>query len=198
MIKKLLFIFLSISVAFICSNICLAFDYYYIDDNTPPANISIRAGSFLRVVNVRELSTFIADIGDECEFLNKYDMFINEYLAIPENSKLYGVIEDVREPVQGNNAAMKIRITRIETPDERVYYPNAVVQGTNGDYFGGDMTNPAYYKKTPHYIHGFTSGAKGVLQFTPLNIYEYGKHTRIVPGAELHVIFLEDLPIFHS
>ena len=54
------------------------------------------------------------------------------------------------------------------------------------------MIQVAYYKKTPHYIEGW---GYGILQLTPINIYEQGKHAQIKPGAELLVIFHKDLKI---
>ena len=52
----------------------VTFDEYYPDDEKPNKPLYIRQGSFIRVVNLREINSFIADIGDECEFINKYDL----------------------------------------------------------------------------------------------------------------------------
>ena len=171
----------------------VTFDEYYTDDEKPNKPLYIRQGTFIRVVNLREINTFIADVGDECEFVNKYDMFIDEYLALPRNSKVYGVVEDIKEPVQGKNASIKIKVNKIITPyGDKILYPNAHIYAQNDNYIGGEKTNLAYYKKSPHYIEGWGGG---VIQLTPLNIYEQGKHAQIKPGAELIVVFHKDLKI---
>ena len=189
--KKILL--LIIFILFSLPTFGVTFDAYYPDDEKPNKPLYIRGGTFIRVVNVRDINSFTADIGDECEFINKYDMFIDEYLVIPQNSKVYGVIEDVREPVQGTNGAIKIKIDRIVTPyGDKTFYPDAHIYTTSDNYIGGEQTKPAYYKKTPHYIEGW---GYGILQLAPINIYEQGKHAEIKPGAELLVIFHKDLKI---
>ena len=172
----------------------VTFDEYYPEDIKPSKNLTVRKGSYIKVVNLRGINTFTYDIGDECEFINTNDMFIDEYLVLPRNSKVYGVVEDIREPVQGTNSAIKIKINKIVTPyQDKTFYPKAHIYSKNNMYIGGEQTNPAYYKKSPHYIEGWGSG---VLQLTPLNIYEFGKHTNIKPGTELYALLEEDLKIY--
>ncbi|MBQ2645011.1 hypothetical protein IJG14_05515 [bacterium] len=172
----------------------VTFDTYYPpQDERPKESIILKAGTFLKVMNLRDINTFTGDIGDECEFVNVTDMFIGEFLIIPKSSHIYGTIEDIREPVQGNNAAIKIKIEKIVTPDEdKTYYVNGYIEGDSNFYIGGEQTAPAYYKTTAHYTEGWGGG---ILQMTPLNIYEFGKHTQIKAGQEVRVILVNDLKI---
>lgn len=173
----------------------VTFDRYYPTENIPSQGVVISAGNFLRVVNLRDINTFANDIGDECEFINITDMFIGDVLAIPKNSHIYGVIEDIREPVQGNNAAIKIKVDKLITADgDKTYFLEGHIFGANDNYIGGELTAPAFYKTTPHYIEGWSD--IGILQLTPLNIYGYGKHTQIKAGDEVFVILERDLKIY--
>ena len=168
-------------------------EYYPPQDEYPTQSIVLKAGTMLKVMSLRNINTFTGDIGDDCEFINVADMFVGEYRILPKNSHVYGTIEDIREPVQGNNASMKIKINKIVTPDlDTTFYVDAYVEGASDFYIGGEQTNPAYYKATPHYTQGWGGG---ILQMTPLNIYGYGKHTQINAGQEVFVILVKDLKI---
>ena len=118
-------------------------------------------------------------------------MYVYETNAIPENTKIYGEIEDVLEPVQGRDGAIKISIHKMITPDRKVYKVKGHIYSDNDNYVGGKQTTATYYRKVPHYIEGF----KPILQAAPLDILEMGKHTIIKPGAELFVILEENVTL---
>ncbi len=171
----------------------VTFDQYYPTEQLPESGITLKKGTMLKVVNLRDINTFSNDIGDECEFMNVADMFIGEYLVLARNTHIYGAVEDIREPVQGNNAAIKIKIDKIVTPEgDNTYFVNGYIYSPTDNYIGGEQTAPAYYKTTPHYNQGWGGG---ILHLTPLNIYGYGKHTQIKAGTEVFVILQQDLKI---
>ncbi|MBQ9244852.1 hypothetical protein IJ182_01140 [bacterium] len=149
----------------------------------------LRAGTFIRVMTLDEFSTLTADIDDEVKFINVQDMYVYETNAVPEGTIFYGEIEDVREPVQGKDGALKILINKMITPDKKVYKLKAYIYGEDDNYIGGRNTEPMYYHKTPHYTQGF----RPMLHVVPLNIHEMGKHTVVKPGAELFVILENDV-----
>ena len=155
------------------------------DENTA----KVRAGTFVKVMTRDEFSTLTADIGDEVTFVNTQDMFVYETNAIPENTIFYGEIEDLREPVEGKDGAIKIHIYKMITPDKKVYRLSGYIYNENDNYIGGRNTEPVYYHRVPHYIKGL----KPMLQAAPLNIYEMGKHTIVKSGAELFVILEKDI-----
>lgn len=172
----------------------VTFDGYYPDNERETQTLIMRKGTIIRVMNMRDINTFSNDIGDDCEFINVVDMFLDEYLALPRNSHIYGTIEDIREPVQGNNAAIKIKVHKIVTADgDNTFFIEGHIFGPNNNYLGGEETKPAYYKTTPHYIEGWGGG---ILQLSPLNIYEFGKHKQIKAGEEIFVILDKDLKIY--
>ena len=149
----------------------------------------IRSGTFIKVMTLNEFSTLTADTDDEVKFINTQDMYVYETNAIPEGTIFYGEIEDVKEPVEGKDGALKIAIKKMITPDKKVYKLNAHIYNENDNYIGGRNTASVYYHKTPYYIQGY----KPILKVAPLNIYEMGKHTVVKPGAELFVIFEDDV-----
>ncbi len=150
---------------------------------------ALKAGTFLRVLNLTEISTLMADVDDEVTFLNTQDMYLYETNAIPANTKIFGEVEDVLEPVQGRDGAIKIKITKMITPDKKVYKVKGHIYSQNDNYLGGAQTATIYYRKVAHYHQGF----RGFLQAAPTNILENGKHTVILPGAELFVVLEEDV-----
>lgn len=153
----------------------------------------IEKGTFLKAISPVEISTSDADTGDQVFFINESDMYVGDLDAIPKGSKLVGTIEDIREPVQGTNAAIKIRIDSIITPDKRTIPVNAYVFGDKDNYLGGELTPAAYYHKIPHYTEGWDGG---VLQYTPSNIRTFGQHKIIKAGSEVLIIMNEDLKLF--
>lgn len=152
----------------------------------------IDKGTFLKVICPVEISSNLADIGDEVTFINESDMYVGDINAVPRGTKIMGFVEDLKEPVQGTNAAIKFKINKMITPDNRVIPVNAYIYSENNNYIGGEQTPPMYYNKTPTYIEGLYSG---VLQYTPSNIRYPGQHTIIKAGTELFVILMDDLKI---
>ena len=116
-------------------------------------------------------------------------MYIYETNAIPENTIFYGKIEDVREPEQGKDGAIKIAINKMVTPDKKSYQIKAHIYSTNDNYLGGKQTQSAYYHKTYNHSKGFSP----MLQVVPLNIYEMGRHTVLRAGDEFFIIIEDDI-----
>lgn len=153
--------------------------------------LKVSAGTFLKVLNLSEISTLTADEEDEVVFLNTHDMYLYESNVIPANTKVYGEIETIYEPVAGRDAAIKILIYKMITPDKKVYKVKGHIYSENDNFLGGKQTSVIYYRKVPHYIHRL----QPMLQVAPVNVFEEGKHTVILPGAELTVIIEDDIII---
>lgn len=181
--KKLIFL---IGLLCIMPGICVGIE------NTEVQTVkTIKEGTFLKVMVPEEFSTLTADIGDELWFINTQDMYIYETNVIPEDTKIFGEVEDVLEPVQGRDGAIKILINKMITPDKKVYRFKGHIYSENDNYLGGKETAAVYYRKVPHYNYRL----KPFLQAVPLKILEMGKHTIIKPGEELFLIFEEDVEI---
>lgn len=151
----------------------------------------IRQGTFIKVMVPEEFSTLTSDVGDELWFINTQDMYIYETNVVPKDTKIYAEVEDVLEPVQGRDGAIKIQINKMITPDKRVYKFKGHIYSENDNYIGGDQTSAVFYRKVPHYNFRL----KPFLQAAPLKVLEMGKHTIVKPGEELFLIFDEDVQI---
>ena len=149
----------------------------------------IKAGTFVKVISREEINTLTADKEDNVTFINLHDMYVYETNAIPENTIFYGKIDDVREPVEGRDGAIKISINKMITPDKKVYDINAYIQGNGDNYIGGNRTASIYY----HKMYNHSKGFRPFLQVVPLNVYDMGKHTIITPGKEFFVIIKDDI-----
>ena len=182
-ILKKLSIFLFI---FIITNL-----YQVIAQDETAQNITLRKGTFIKVIVLEEFSTLTSDTGDRLRFINPSDMYVYETNAVPEDTQFFGEVEDVLEPVQGRDGAIKVMITKMITPDKKVYKVKGHIYSENDNYLGGRITESVYYRKVPHY----SVGLKPMLKAVPLNILEQGKHTVVKPGAELFLILDEDLKI---
>ena len=153
-------------------------------------DLKLRTGSFIKVMAREEFSTLTSDIGDEYIFICPQDFYVYEADIVPENTLFFGIVEDIKEPVQGRDGAMKIKIYKMIKPDKTVRKINAHIYSENDNYIGGKETASTYYRKVPHYIHRL----RPFLQAAPLNVYEMGRHTVIKPGTEFFVVLEEDLP----
>ncbi len=165
--------------------------HIYVNAEDLSDSLKIRKGAFIKVMNPVEFSTLISDIGDELCFINTSDLYLYETNVLPQNTKIYGEVEDILEPIQGRDGAIKILINKIITPDKKIYKVKGHIYSENDNYIGGKPTQSIYYRKVPHY----TMRMKPMLQAAPLNVLELGKHTIVKPGAELFIILDEDLII---
>ena len=139
----------------------------------------LRAGTFVKVISREEINTFI----------NLQSMYVYETNTIPENTIFYGEVEDIREPVEGRNGAIKIALNKMITPDKKVYKIKAHLYSENDNYIGGNRTNSMYY----HKIYNHSKGFRPMLQVVPLNVYELGQHTVIKPGTEFFIVIEDDI-----
>lgn len=149
----------------------------------------LRAGTFVKVISREEINTLTADAEDVVSFINLQSMYVYETNAIPENTIFYGEVEDVREPVEGRDAAIKISLNKMITPDKKVYKIKAHLYSENDNYIGGNKTASMYY----HKIYNHSKGFRPMLQVVPLNVYEVGQHTVIKPGTEFFIVIEEDI-----
>lgn len=155
--------------------------------------VKIAKGSFLKAINQRDISTSTIKVGDIQYFINPTDVFVGTSNIIPKNSVYLGEIQEVREAVEGINAAMVIKIYKVITPDKKEYLIDANVYKNGSKTIGGDLAAVAYYTRMPHYPGTWKYGA---LQYAPTMIREMGHPTVIRTGEEVTFIINEDLSLF--
>lgn len=155
--------------------------------------INIAKGSFLKAVSQRDISTSTVKVGDVEYFINPADVFIGTSNVIPKNSVYLGEVEEVLEAVEGINAAMKIKIYKVITPDKNEFILDANVYRNGSTKIGGDLAAVSYYTKMPHYPGDWKRGA---LQLVPTTIREMGRPTVIRAGDEVTFIINNDLSLY--
>lgn len=166
--------------------------YSYEDELRAPMPILLQKGAFIKIMNMRTISTAIADEGDEISFIVPTDIWCADALIFPKQTIFYGFVEKIYEPVQGTNAAIKLKVNKAVLPDGREYELNGFVTKNGDEKMGGELTPPMEYTKIPHYIEFRTDLSKGVLQYVPGNKRFFGNHLIIKPGVELVLVLNED------
>lgn len=159
--------------------------------------VIIPQGTVIRVYPNEVLSTLINQEGDRIAFINQADMWIEEFNAIPLNTRFEGYVSVVKKPVKGVNGAIGFAVDSMILPSGRLIPINAVVQANGQNIIGGGLTPPSSYNYTIHSQKpwGWFGGMKGVLQFVPSGEYDYGKHTTVGPKDPLFIVFQEDVEI---
>lgn len=168
------------------------FAYSYEDELRAPMPILLQKGAFIKIVNIRTISTAIADEGDEVSFIVPTDIWCADALIFPKETIFYGFVEKIYEPVQGTNAAIKLKVNKAVLPDGREYELIGFVTKNGDEKLGGELTAPMEYTKIPHYIEFRTELSKGVLQYVPGKKRFFGNHLVIKPGLELVLVLSED------
>ncbi|MBQ7450507.1 hypothetical protein IJS77_03745 [bacterium] len=173
-------------------------DYLQDDiDLRPAKTVYLPKGTFIKVTNIKEMSSQFLDEGDEVAMMSTFDVYIGETNVIPQKSIFFGTVEKIREPVQGTNAAIIIKMDKFTTPNGMTYDINGYISPNGTDLFiGGERTAPLYYTKMPHYTHWKMNRWKiGASQYCETNTRMYGVHTTIRPGAELLLVLQENFDL---
>lgn len=189
---------LILSILLLITPPVLGEDYSIDNINLRPSKIVyLPKGSFIKLTNIKEISSKFADAGDEVVMSSTFDVYIGETNIIPQKSIFYGTIEKVREPVQGTNASITIKMDKMVTPNGISYPLNGYISqnGTNLS-LGGDRTAPLYYTRMPHYTKWSMNRWKiGATQYCETNTRVFGTHITVKPGAELILVLQDNLEL---
>ena len=160
----------------------------------PAKEVSIPKGTLVKVYNVKQISSQFLDEGDEITLLNATDVYMGETNVIPKKTIFYGNVEKIREPVQGTNAAIIIKMNKMITPEGIPYEINGYVSADGSKPFlGGGIAPPLYYTRMPHYTQWKLSKWKvGAAQYCETNTRQFGVHTVVKSGAELFLILQDN------
>lgn len=156
------------------------------------AQTIIPKGIILKGYARAQIDSAVIQTGDKVSFINPADVWVGEYNFLPKSSIFYGEIEDLKMPVRGVNAAMKIKIYKIVTPENIVYPISGHVISKGKTQLGGDLAPPLSYNKMPHRTTGFRLGA---LQYVPSGEYAFGEHIKIPAGSEVQIMLETELRI---
>lgn len=162
--------------------------------------IQLNAGTFVPVINTAEVSTLNCDEGYDVKFIATSDLYLYDTTVIPRETEFYGYIENIKDPVIGTNASMKIKITRMVYTDGFEIPLNAYIYTPNNNVIGGELTPPAEYVKIPHYQRRFFSMRSWAptLQVRPGNRRQMGEHIAVKTGERCFVVLMDPVMITHT
>ena len=188
MLKRLLlvFIFLFVGVSIASEPVLRDYDEY-----------NIPSGYFIPIMSLQEFSTAYTEEGEILNFVTTNDIYMFDKKVIPQGSKLSGYIEKKNEPVKGTNASMKVFINKMYLTDGFEVPIKAYIYTSNGNKFGGELTQPLKYDKIPHYQRWTMHRAMGVLQYVPGAERRMGEHVTISAGANLTLVLVQQINMTH-
>lgn len=162
--------------------------------------IELSAGTFVPVINTAEVSTLNCDEGFPVKFIATSDLYLYETTVIPRETEFYGYLEEIKDPVVGTNASMKIKITRMVYTDGFEIPLMAYIYTPNNNIIGGELTAPAEWVKIPHYQKRFFSMRSWAptLQVRPGNRRQMGQHVAVKTGERCFVVLMEPVMITHT
>lgn len=188
MVKKILKIFFIqffILISLVLTN-CAGFaqsvdfkemkDYY---------NVTFYSGTLFRAMLQQKVSSEFNNVGDKVELINPTNVYLGEYVCIPENSKFTGKIVKVEKPKVGSNGSFQVIFDTLILPDGQNITIMASIWTKKGDgVMGGEMTPRTVYRPTVYnvdglgsYIHKLPSGPRAL-----------GKNTELLPGSEVLIV----------
>ena len=162
--------------------------------------IQLNAGTFVPVINTAEISTLNCDEGYSVKFISTSDLYLYETTVIPRETEFYGFVEEIKDPVIGTNASMKIRINKMVYADGFEIPLQAYIYTPNNNIIGGELTPPAEWVKIPHYQKRFFSmrSWQPTLQVMPGNKRQMGSHVEVKTGERCFVVLLKPVMITHT
>lgn len=157
--------------------------------------LKIPKGTLVKVYTKVPYTTENLEEGSLVYFVSPSDVWVQETKAVEKGDIFVGCVDMLKLPVQGVNAALKIKITDIiKQNGEKTSFEGRLIFASK-DVLGGDLTNPASYNRTihPRKVYGNIWG--GTMQYVPSGEYEFGSHVGISQKDMIFVQFDEDFYI---
>lgn len=156
--------------------------------------LALGKGTFIPVISSQEISTAYYDVGTQVRFIATSDLYLFETNVVPQNTDFFGYVEKINEPIVGTNASMIIKISKMVLPDGFEIPLNGYIYTPNGNFIGGELTEPASFERKASYMQGFPSR----VGYVPGPARKMGEHKVIASGADLMVILVAPLYITHT
>lgn len=154
----------------------------------------IPKGTLVKVYAKVPINTKNLEEGSRVYFISDGDVWVQESKIINKGDLFLGYVDYLKMPVQGVNAALRIKIdTLIQQGYQRNLNGRIIFHST--DTLGGNLTNPASYNTTIHPRRVYGNYWGGTLQWVPSGKYEFGNHVGITTRDGVFVQFDEDFYI---
>jgi hypothetical protein len=156
--------------------------------------IELPRGTLIPVISLQSFSTLTHDVGSKLAFICSSDLFLNEINIIPKNTKFYGYISKINEPIIGTHAAIRVKIVKAEFTDGYEIPLKGYIYSPNANLIGGGITEPAEYIQKLSKRQGF---AKSV-GYVPGATRKMGEHISFASGVNLMIVLDSPIYITHT
>ena len=148
-------------------------------------SVGFRPGTPLFVLLQTPVNTASNNPGDPLDAVVFQDMYLNNQLVLPRNTRVKGVISVLEKPIQGRNAILAFKFVELELPNGEILPFSAKVKTERPDYtWGGELTSGTKPLVVQHNISGIGSYNKVVFG----GPRALGTHIRFAPGERLTLI----------
>lgn len=153
-------------------------------------------GTLIKVYTKIPLTTEHLEEGSNVYFVVPSDVWVQEEKAFAAGDIFKGYVSMLKLPVQGVNAAMKVKITSVIKKEGYMDEVSGTLIFGNNDTLGGNLTEPASYNKSyfPKKVYGNIWG--GTYKYVPSGEYEFGRHMVINMRDSLFVQLDDDYYVY--
>ncbi len=153
-------------------------------------------GTLIKVYTKIPLTTEHLEENSVVYFVVPSDVWVQEKKAFSAGDIFKGYVSMLKMPVQGVNAAMKIKITDVIKKEGYMEEVSGRLIFGNTETLGGNLTAPASYNKSffPRKVYGSVWG--GTFRYVPSGEYEFGRHMIINMRDSLFVQLDEDYQVY--
>ena len=163
------------------------------DESEDSYSITLPAGSMLKIMLQQRISSEINNVGDIIEFIIQNDYNFQGVNFIPKNTKIIGKIIKLERAKSGQNGLFEILLYKMTEPNYNEEYSilGHIWTKSQDGIIGGEVTQRAGFKKTPHYVKGIG----GIVQLIPDGPRLMGKEKELLPGVEVITVLDRSLKI---
>ena len=116
---------------------------------------TLQAGTVFLATNQTPLSTKYNQVGDAVEVRLMKDIWIDNQEVLTQETKFYGSITTLEQPLHGRDGIISIRFHEAELPNgERMPIVAKLVTPNKKGTLGGEVTEPTQYKLVRYEVWG--------------------------------------------
>lgn len=172
-------------IVFIAVNNCCYAQSVDFKETEDYYNISFYTGTLFKAILQQKVSSEFNSVGDKVELINPANIYMGEYVCLPENSKFIGKIVKVEKPKVGSNGSFQVIFDTLKLPDGQNIIIMASIWTKKGDgVVGGEMTPRTLYRPTVYNVGGLGS----YIHKLPAGPRAIGKNSELLPGSEVLIV----------
>lgn len=147
--------------------------------------VTLPVGSPIQAVLRTPVDTALNQPGDPIEAEVSQDVFLGEDRILSQNDRLLGEVSVVEPPLQGRNAILGIRFTRLQSGHSGELPVQAYVKTSHPHHtWGGELTPGTEYQVVTHRVMQIGAYNQAVLR----GPRAMGSHVQLAPGERMTLI----------